>query len=194
MTGVQTCALPISQVREWLEMSAIAFNRIDPKGPAEQELINGSIPSYNFDTIDGVNYRVDVTQTARYDRSGKLVAPDAHRIQDLRYNGQPIDDAAFFAVVTNNYRASGGGAFPGLDGSNVILNAPDENRAALVQYLQAARRVQPSADGNWRIQAVPGVKLRFVSSARAVAHLARYPNIKLVAEHGDGLAQFELVP
>ena len=183
-----------AQVREWLEMSAIAFNRIDANGAAEQDLINASIPSYNFDTIDGVNYRVDVTQFARYDRSGKIVAPDAHRIQDLRYNGQPIDDAAFFAVVTNNYRASGGGAFPGLDGSTVILNAPDENRQALLQYLQAKGRVEPAADGNWRILPVPGVKLRFVSSAAAVTHLARYPQIRLVSENTDGTALFELQP
>ena len=76
----------------------------------------------------------------------------------------------------------------------MILSAPDENRAALLQYLQLSKRVEPSADGNWRIQPVPGVKLRFVSSANAIAHLARYPQIKLVAERGDGLAQFELVP
>ena len=183
-----------AQVREWLEMSAITFNRIDPKGPAEQDLINASIPSYNFDTLDGVEYRVDVTQAARYDRSGKLVAPDAHRILDLRYNGQPIDEAAFFAVVTNNYRASGGGAFPGLDGSTVILNAPDENRQALLQYLQAKGRVEPAADGNWRTLPVPGVKLRFVSSAAAVAHLERYPQIKLVSQGADGTAVFELQP
>ena len=183
-----------AQVREWLEMSAQAFNRIDPQGAPEQELVNTSFPSFNFDTIDGVNYRIDVTQPARYDRSGKLVAADAHRIIDLRYKGQPIDEKAFFAVVTNNYRASGGGAFPGLDGSTVILNAPDENREALLQYLQATGRVEPAADGNWRIQPVPGVKLRFVSSAAAVVHLPRYPQIRLVAERGDGTAVFELQP
>ena len=183
-----------AQVREWLEMSAQAFNRIDPKGAPEQDLVNASFPSYNFDTLDGVNYRIDVTQAARYDRNGKLVAPDARRIIDLRFKGQAIDEAAFFAVVTNNYRASGGGSFPGLDGSNVILSAPDENREALLQYLQATRRVEPAADGNWRIQPVPGVKLRFVSSAAAVLHLPRYPQIRLVAERGDGTAVFELQP
>ncbi len=183
-----------AQVREWLEMSAIAFNRIDPQGAPEQDLINAAIPSYNFDTLDGVSYEIDVTQLARYDRAGKLLAPDAHRIRNLRFNGQPIDDAAFFAIVTNNYRASGGGAFPGLDGSNVILSAPDENRQALLQYLLAQGRVEPAADGNWRILPVPGVKLRFVSSAAAVAHLARYPQIKRVSEAADGTAVFELLP
>jgi 2',3'-cyclic-nucleotide 2'-phosphodiesterase/3'-nucleotidase len=69
--------------------------------------------------------------------------PDARRIHDLRHNGQPVDDSAMFAVVTNNYRASGGGSFPGLDGSNIILDAPDENREALLQYLQAQKPRRP---------------------------------------------------
>jgi 2',3'-cyclic-nucleotide 2'-phosphodiesterase/3'-nucleotidase len=181
-----------AQVREWLEMSAAAFNRINPAGPPEQDLINSSFPSYNFDTIDGVTYRIDVTQAARYERSGKRVGPDAHRIQDLRFQGLPIDEKAEFAVVTNNYRASGGGAFPGLDGTNIILSAPDENRQALLEYLQATRQVQPSADGNWRIQPVPGIKLRFLGGSAALKVLPLVPQVKLVRDNGDGTALFEL--
>lgn len=181
-----------AQVREWLEMSAGAFNRIDPQGAPTQDLINGSFPSFNFDTLDGVTYTIDVTQEARYDRNGKLVAPTARRIRDLHFNGKPIDEAAWFGVVTNNYRASGGGSFPGLDGSNIILSAPDENREALLQYLSSTRRVEPTADGNWRIQAVPGVKLRFTSGAAAVRHLARYPQVRHVSDNADGTAVFEL--
>ncbi len=191
---VKVVKLTGAQVREWLEMSAAAFRQIDPKGAAEQNLIDTSFPSYNFDTIDGVRYRIDVTQPARYNRSGKVVAEAAHRIQDLQFNGKPIDDQAFFAVVTNNYRAAGGGNFPGLDGSATILDAPDENREALVQYLQSVKTLDPTADGNWRVQAVPGVSLRFQSGAGAVAHLAKYPQVRLVRDNGDGSALFELVP
>jgi len=191
---VAAVAVTGAQVREWLEMSAVAFNRIDPAGAPEQNLINSAIPSYNFDTLDGVNYRIDLTQPARYERSGKLVAPSARRIVDLRFEGKPIDEAARFVVVTNNYRASGGGNFPGLDGSNIVLSAPDENREALVRYLTDAKTVDPAADGNWRIQPVSGVKLRFVSGTGGIAHLARYPNVVLVKDNGDGTALFELKP
>ena len=191
---VKVVKLKGAQVREWLEMAAGAFNRIDPAGAPEQSLINSGYPSYNFDTLDGVSYRIDVSQPARYERSGKLVAPESHRIVDLRHDGKPIDEQADFLVVTNNYRASGGGAFPGLDGSNIVLDAPDENREALLQYLSAARTIDPAADGNWRIQPVPGVKLRFVSGAGGTAHLARYPQIHLVKDQGDGTALYELAP
>jgi len=191
---VKLVKLSGAQVREWLEFSAGAFNRIDPAGAPEQNLLNPAYPSFNFDTIDGVSYRIDVTQPARYERSGKLVAPDAHRIVNLRFNGQPIDDKASFAVVTNNYRASGGGNFPNLDGSTIIVDAPDENRQVLTQYLQDAGTVDPAADGNWRIQPVPGIKLRFVSGTGGIPHLARYPQIKLVKDNGDATALYELAP
>ena len=191
---VKVLKLSGAQVREWLEMAAGAFNRIDPAGAAEQNLINTAFPSFNFDTLDGLSYRIDVAQPARYDRNGKLVAPDARRILDLRHDGKPVLDAAEFAVVTNNYRATGGGNFPGLDGSQVVIDAPDENREALLQYLQAKKTLDPTADGNWRVLPVPGVKLRFLTGAAAVAHLPRYPQIQWVRDNGDGSALFELVP
>ena len=50
------------------------------------------------------------------------------------------------------------------------------------------------AKNNWQVQAVPGVKLRFVSGSGGVAHLARHPQVKLVKDNGDGTALFELRP
>ncbi|MFY9511870.1 MAG: bifunctional 2',3'-cyclic-nucleotide 2'-phosphodiesterase/3'-nucleotidase [Rubrivivax sp.] len=191
---VKAVLLSGAQVREWLEMSAGQFRRIDPAGAPEQELLDDGFRSYNFDTIDGVAYRVDVTQPARYDRGGKLAAPNARRIVDLRFDGKPVDEQARFLVVTNNYRASGGGNFPALDGNNIVVDAPDENREALVQYLVNKKQVDPAADGNWRIQPVPGVKLRFTSGAGGIQHLARYPQIALVKDNGDGSALYELRP
>lgn len=191
---VKVVRLSGAQVREWLEFSAGAFNRIDPAGAPEQNLLDSSFPSFNFDTLDGVRYRIDLTQPARYNRAGKLVAPDAHRIVGLQFDGKPIDEQAMFAVVTNNYRASGGGNFPGLDGSNIILDAPDENREALLEYLKAAGRVDASADGNWRIEPVAGVHLRFTSGAGGIAYLPRTPQVRLVRDNGDGSALYELAP
>jgi 2',3'-cyclic-nucleotide 2'-phosphodiesterase / 3'-nucleotidase len=52
------------------------------------------------------------------------------------------------------------------------MDAPDENREAIVEYLASVKRFDPSADGNWRLMPVPGVKLRFVSGAGGIVHLA----------------------
>jgi len=190
-----------AQVREWIEMSAGQFRRIDPQGPARQPLLNEGFRSYNFDTLDGVRYELDLTQPARYTGDGALAAPDAHRVQNLSYQGQPVAPDARFIVATNNYRAFGGGNFPGLTGTpaaNVVLDAPDENRQVLVDYLaQAAASAggafNPSADDNWTIRAVPGVTMTFVTGSGAKRYLARHPGIRFVQDNADGSTTFELV-
>ena len=99
------------------------------------------------------------------------MAPQARRIVNLQFKGQPLDEAMRFVVVTNNYRASGGGNFPGLDGQNIILDAPDENREALVQYMRATGTLDPAADDNWRILPVPGVVVQAIPPPVCHAYL-----------------------
>ncbi len=188
-----------AEVKEWIEMSAGQFNRIDPQGAAQQALINPAFPSFNFDTLDGVSYELDLTQAAKYAVNGSVVEPSANRVKNLKFQGRPIQLDAKFIVATNNYRAFGGGNFPGLSAAKVILDSPDENRQVLIEYLSmidklpAGRRANLDADNNWRIQAVAGVKLGFVSSSSAVKYLARHPNIRLVKDNGDGSASYQLV-
>ncbi len=62
---------------------------------------------------------------------------------------------ATFLVVTNSYRAGGGGHFPGCDGSSIVYEAPDANRDALLQYVRASRRVAVSPGGGWRFAPWP---------------------------------------
>ncbi|VEB40002.1 Trifunctional nucleotide phosphoesterase protein YfkN precursor [Chromobacterium violaceum] len=181
-----------ADVREWLEMSAGQFRRIDPKGPAAQELINPDFRSYNFDSLYGVSYQIDVTQAARYDGDGKLVAPDSRRIVNLTFNGKPIDPAQRFIVVTNNYRASGGGNFPGISADKIVVDAPDENRAALAGYLASKKVIDLGQSRNWRVLPVAGVGLRFTTGAGALRYLPEQKQFKLVQENGDGSATLEL--
>jgi len=190
---IKALKLTGAEVREWLEMSAGNFRQIDPRGAPEQDLLEPSFRAYNFDTLDGLSYEIDVTQAARYDADGKRLAGDGRRIVNLRHQGRPVADKAEFLVVTNNYRANGGGSFPGLNASKIVVDAPDENREAVARYLAGIKRFNPTADGNWRVLPVPGVKLRFLSGAGGMAHLATTPRVKLVKDNGDGSALYELV-
>ena len=131
-------------LREWLERSASIFRRIDLSLRDEQPLLGPAYAAYNFDVIDGVEYRIDVTEPARYDDSGALVAPEARRIRDLTFNGAPVDPKQSFLVVTNNYRASGGGGFPGCDGTSVAIEAPDANRDVVLKYIESEARSRRS--------------------------------------------------
>jgi len=187
-----------AEVKEWLEMSAGQFNQIDPKGASQQNLINDAFPSFNFDTIDGVTYELDVTQPAKYAVNGSVAAAGANRVKNLKFQGAAIQPDAKFIVATNNYRAFGGGNFPGLSAAKVIFDAPEENRQVLIEYLTLVdaltpgKQVNPTADGNWRIQPVAGVNLGFLSASGAVKYVPNHPGIKLVKDNGDGSALFQL--
>jgi 2',3'-cyclic-nucleotide 2'-phosphodiesterase/3'-nucleotidase len=182
-----------AELREWLEMSAGQFRRIDPAGPPAQELLDPAFRAYNFDSIEGISYEIDVTQPARYTTEGKRTDSQAQRIVELRYQGKPVDEQAEFLVVTNSYRASGGGNFPGLGAGKIVIDSPDENREAVAQYLASAKRFDPSADGNWRIRPPPGIKLRFATSIRASQWLRRnQATHETVVELENGLVVLEL--
>jgi 2',3'-cyclic-nucleotide 2'-phosphodiesterase/3'-nucleotidase len=182
-----------AEVREWLEMSAGAFNRIDPAEPTEQELLSSDFRAYNFDVIDGVNYQIDLTQPRRYDINGKLINADSHRIVGLSYAGQPIDPTQQFIVATNNYRAGGGGNFPGLDGSNIIIEAPDTNRDVLADYIFEAQKLRPLADGNWSFAAIDGeVNVTFESAANAEQFLMSHSRIVKTGGGEDGFGKYRI--
>ncbi|KEF33603.1 2', 3'-cyclic nucleotide 2'-phosphodiesterase [Deinococcus sp. RL] len=187
---VQAVLVTGAGVQEWLERSAGQFRQIDPAKTEPQPLVDESFPTYNFDVLDGVTYEIDVTQPARYDRAGKLVNPQARRIKNLQYGGKPIDPAQQFVIATNNYRASGGGSFPGLDGKNIVLQAPDETREALVRYFTEQKTVNPTADGNWKLTPIPGVTLLYVSSPNAAKNLPAGAELLRVRE--DGFAEYAI--
>ncbi|MBX9909450.1 MAG: bifunctional 2',3'-cyclic-nucleotide 2'-phosphodiesterase/3'-nucleotidase [Beijerinckiaceae bacterium] len=181
-----------AQVREWLERSAGIFNRIDPAKTEEQPLINPGFPAFNFDVIDGVTYRIDVTQASRYDGEGKLIAPDARRIVDLAFDGRPINEAGEFIIATNNYRASGGGNFPGTK-TTIVLESPDLNRDVVVRHILAKKTIEPKADGNWALAPLPaGVNVTFVTSPAAAGKLPEGLKAEAAGDGGDGFAKYRL--
>ncbi|EYB67459.1 bifunctional 2',3'-cyclic nucleotide 2'-phosphodiesterase/3'-nucleotidase periplasmic protein [Deinococcus phoenicis] len=185
---VQAVLVTGAQVQEWLERAAGQFKQIDPSKTEPQALVDDSFPTYNFDVIDGVTYEIDVTQPSRYGSKGELVNDQAHRIRNLMYQGKPIDPGAQFVVATNNYRASGGGSFPGLTGKNIILQAPDETREALVKYFNEQKTVNPTADGNWKLTPIPGATLLYVSSPNAQKNLPA--GATLLRTRDDGFAEY----
>jgi 2',3'-cyclic-nucleotide 2'-phosphodiesterase / 3'-nucleotidase len=172
-------------VKAWLEKSAGRFNQIDTTSSAPQDLIDRRFPSYNFDVIQGgLTYLIDVTQ------------PLGQRISNLRYRDRPVDPAESFIVVTNNYRASGGGRFPGLDGSNTILSAPDANRDVLIDFIRATGEIDRAhfgADRNWRFAPVKIAGQTFFTSAAGKIELARgagVGDVTLWKDNGDGTARY----
>lgn len=183
-----------AQVKEWLEMSAGIFNRIEPD-KADQALINTDFPSYNFDVIDGVSYRIDLSQPPKYDAKGGLANAGSNRIVDLMFDGKPIDPAGKFVVATNNYRAGGGGNFPDINASKIIYEAPDTNRDVIVRYIISEGTINPSADGNWSFAPLPGTSVVFETGAKAKDFIAEVTSLKIepAGEGEAGFAKYRII-
>ena len=156
-------------LRSWLEYAAGIFRRIEPGG-GDQPLISISFPSYNFDTITGVTYRIDLTRPARFDKTGTLANPGSRRIRDLCYKGEPVSDDQPFVVATNDYRASRSGTFPGADDGTPIPIAPETHHDVLIRYVKSTGADRVLADPPWSFEPVPGASALFDTSPGALAY------------------------
>jgi 2',3'-cyclic-nucleotide 2'-phosphodiesterase/3'-nucleotidase len=182
-----------AQVKDWLERSAGMFNQVTP-GEADQMLLNPEFPSYNFDVMDGVTYLIDLSQPSKFDSKGEVINPDANRIVNLNFDGKPIDPAAKFIVATNNYRASGGGAFPGAMGDSIVFEGPDTNRDVIVRYIVEQGTISPRADANWTFAPVDGASVLFDTGPKATDYVADVKGVDIApaGEGADGFARFRI--
>ena len=180
-----------AQILEWLEFAARVFNTIDPSAAGPQPLIDKRVPSYNFDTISGLSYRIDVTRPPRY--AGAAVNTETRRIVDLRFEGQPIDLTREFAVITNNYRADGGGSVPALVNATILLRAPDTNRDAVLGYFRATPTVNVPRETPWSFAPTGRPAAVFFDTGKASgAHVADVPGLAAIGEGEPGYARVGL--
>ncbi|MDJ0823528.1 MAG: bifunctional 2',3'-cyclic-nucleotide 2'-phosphodiesterase/3'-nucleotidase [Paracoccaceae bacterium] len=179
-----------AEVKDWLERSAGMFNMVAP-GQADQVLLNPDFPSYNFDVIDGVTYQIDLSQPSKYDPKGNLINADANRIVNLTYNGAPVSPDQQFIIATNNYRAGGGGNFPGASPETTVFEGPDTNRDVIVRYLVEQGTVSPSADANWTFKSLDGATVLFETGPKAADYADDVPGVTMEPA-GDGEGGFTL--
>ncbi len=182
-----------AELKDWLERSAGMFNQVEP-GKADQVLLNPDFPSYNFDVIDGVSYQIDLSQPSKFDAKGEDLNPDANRIVNLTHNGAPVTPDMEFVVATNNYRASGGGSFPGAKGDTIIFEAPDTNRDVIVRYIVEQGTIDPKADANWTFAPLPGTSVLFDTGPAAEAYSDKVEGVTIApaGEGPDGFARFRI--
>ena len=138
--NLQAVKIKGSDLKNWLETAASQFGKIDPNSTNEQDLVPSYSTIYNYDVFyaegNALQYQIDVTQ------------PVGSRIVGLSYQGKAVAPADDFIVATNDYRAGGGGNFPGIDGSKTIIKSPDASQAVVSAYLQKVGKVTLAGNGN----------------------------------------------
>ena len=172
------------QIIEWLERSAENFNRIDPNLESTQELLNPEFSAYNFDVIDGIEYELDVTKEI------------GERVVNASYQGEPLNENMEFLVVTNDYRAGGGGDFPPcVEEDPVYAPSGLVNREIIMNYIQEKGTINPVPDYNWSISSFdPAGDVTFRSHPEAMEYIEKYeiPNISFVETDENGMGVYKL--
>ena len=172
-------------LKAWLEHAARRFNHIKADKTMPQPLVNHRFNGYNFDQVsgEGLHYVIDVSQ------------PDGQRISSLTIDGQPVRNGQPLIVVTNNYRANGGGHFPGLDGTNTVLAAPDGSQEVLIDWLKQHPMLK-RADFDlhpWHFAPLNTrgpVTLESASGMLDLAHADGLPGVRLLKDNGDGTSVY----
>jgi len=132
-----------AQIKDYLEFSAKYFAQLAVGDPINLDTLTNqqNTPDYNFDSVYGVSYDIDLTQ------------PVGSRIVNLTYEGKAVDPAAQFVLAVNNYRANGGGNFPHVASATKAWANSDEIRNTMIAWVKAKGVIDPADFGGvtWRL-------------------------------------------
>ena len=188
-----------AMLRSWLERSASVFNRLSAE-VADRPLVAQTTPCYLFETVLGVTYRIDLEQPALFTPRG---APQAvpsgttkgrGRIRGLCHDGREVLDGDDFILVTNGFRATGGGHYPGAARAERVLGSGDCIRDILCDHFRAGHHTQAAPEDHWRLQAPAGTTATFDCSPRAVSLIAQQAPRGEADELGPVLAPLAALP
>jgi 2',3'-cyclic-nucleotide 2'-phosphodiesterase/3'-nucleotidase len=120
--------------------------------------------------------------------------PDAQRYRQPDLPGRTHRSRTEFVVATNNYRAGGGGHFPGANPTTVIFEGPDTNRDVIVRYIVDQGTINPSADANWTFAPMPGTSVLFDTGPAAQAYVDAVEGVSIEAAGAtdDGFARYRI--
>jgi 2',3'-cyclic-nucleotide 2'-phosphodiesterase/3'-nucleotidase len=120
--------------------------------------------------------------------------PEASRIVNLTYMGQPVTPDMQFVIATNNYRAGGGGSFPGASPETVIFEGPDTNRDVIVRYIVEQGSINPQADANWSFAPMEGTTVLFDTGPGGAGYADSVEGVTIepAGDGPDGFARFRI--
>ncbi|WP_169791202.1 5'-nucleotidase C-terminal domain-containing protein [Rubellimicrobium mesophilum] len=188
------CLLEITGrgLRDWLERSAALFRTLVP-GETDQPLLDPAFAPYNFDTIDGLTWDLDLAAPPRTDPEGRPLHPGATRIRNLRHAGRPVGEEDRFVLATNSFRLGRGGGFEAATRARLVLQTHILMPDVVLAYLREGP-VHPAPRPRWSFAPLPGTTAWFDSGPGALAHLGevRGRRIEPLGPTPEGFDRFRL--
>ena len=167
---LQVLRLTGKELGNWLERIAGQYLQVAP-GVQDAPLLDPAFPPHQFDLPQGAQFEIDLSQPARFDVEGFVRNAAAQRIRALRIDGVPVADSDSLLIVTNDYRASGGGHFAGCSPERVVFETAKSTRDVLVDFLKTTGAFQHAPRAGWGFTPMPGTTAVFDSAPAAARHV-----------------------
>ena len=176
------CVLAVTgaDLRAWLERTVAAYGTIPP-GAVDLPLLDPHAPAYSLDEIHGLRYGIDLSRPPGYDTAngGTFGATGPGRIAGIWHDGRPVRDTDRFAMVTNSYRANGGGGFGMVPRDTPRLFSRGTLRDILTAHVAACDEIVETGPAPW-----------FFTPLGATAITRTAPHVR-AATHGDSRTRME---
>ncbi|MBO5154830.1 MAG: metallophosphoesterase [Eubacterium sp.] len=174
------------QLREWLEWVASAYQKpsaamnSDWKDSVVQQHVEDEnlVPVLNKDWLDdwsgflvfdGVEYEIDPTKSARYNKDGDLINENAHRVTKFTCNGKEVTDDMEFVLVSPRLNSSFCKVATSIS-EYVICNKRVYINELLQDYLKEQSQyseVNVQTDENWEVIFPEGTNYLIKSSKKS---------------------------
>ena len=94
---------------------------------------------YNYDMYEGIQYTIDMNQ------------PVGQRITELSFQGHPITAEQEFELVTNQYRAIGGGNYEMFGADKIVREIQIDMTELIAEYLKKHPIIKAEVDHNFNV-------------------------------------------
>lgn len=128
------------ELKEALEQSANYFILDDNQEITINPTFKDPKPKhYNYDMYEGIDYIIDVSK------------PFGERITKLEFKGQPVQPQDEFELVTNQYRAVGGGNFKMFEGKEFVREIDQSMNDLITKFIQEEGVIPSDINHNFKV-------------------------------------------
>ncbi len=180
------CAIEVTgaQLIDWFERTAAGFRQLSA-GSGDASLVETRLPGLAFHLSADVHAVIDLGRAAKFDPYGEPMHGGAGRVRSITVQGRPVGSRDRFLLALNDFRAKGGGDFPGCTPQNMRWHSDVSLRQAILAEAAAAISGDLWEPG-LTLHAPAGVAPVFCTGAGARAHLGVVEDLAPVHEGGDG--------
>lgn len=126
-------------LKEALEQSASFFVLDNGEIKVNPKFIEPKPQYYNYDMYEGIDYTIDLRK------------PIGERITELKYHDLDVTNDMELEIVTNQYRAVGGGNYRMFDASKIVKEVQIDMTELIADYLIKHPKITATTNNNFKI-------------------------------------------